>query len=688
MASDLEKTIAGALLFGASALTGNALLLALAGGVGVNWTSEGLVGLWQQRALKITPGTPLALAGERAIRRALGELRRAYRKQHGPQADTAAFELVAACASAAAAELSTADEPGITAQRAFAGALTGLLHGHEERQALFLERELLPATAIAFQAELDADADAWRGYQSQMVAALAAAQAAMAAQLQRLPEVVALLRDESRARQALANSYERLEAEIAALRAAILQLSARTGGARPVGKAYIESAVARDGGSATVRNDRSAPRRSEAISADELYDGSAIAEGPGSRALAENRYGASTSDPAAEPGRPPALVLTLQFTPTPDGAQVRWVGDEVGGFKSTFQAPYRGADLAAVLRALEQQQHPAFALQPAELARLAALGLCGADGALPENLAQRVGQALYTALISGAGIAALALAQRQAAQTSRPLAMRLLLPPEAVELAALPWELLWPTTGGPLLLSASPGPLLTRHLDLAEPLPPLAERRGRPLRILALTPHAQRAPDELAEIRAELAQLWATLRARKVAEVVEVSPVTRDDLARALRSAPDIVQFTGHGWYTGGRGVLMLDPLTPGAPADLVDADQAAVALRGTRMVLLTACRGAQGAGIEGGAESLLTGVAPALSAAGVPVVVGMQLGVRVTAALRACDAIYSALAEGLSAQAAVGRARDELYVLEQDRASWYVPTLYVRTREPGPVYL
>jgi len=35
-----------------------------------------------------------------------------------------------------------------------------------------------------------------------------------------------------------------------------------------------------------------------------------------------------------------------------------------------------------------------------------------------------------------------------------------------------------------------------------------------------------------------------------------------------------------------------------------------------------------------------------------------------------------------------VGRARDELYVLETQDGAWYVPVLYVATREAGPVYV
>ena len=687
MANDLQKTIAGALLFGASALTGNALLMSAAGGVGVNWTSEGLAGLWRQADGALTPGSALARAGGRAIRSAVTQLRRDYQQEYGKQADTSAFALVADCADDAAADIVPGDDPAIAAQHSLADALNALLHGHEERQRSFLERELLPATTTAFQRELENDADAWRGYYGTLLNALMSTQAALAGQIAQLPELIAHLQDEALARTALSDSYDQLLIEIKALREAIARMQQ---GARPIGEANIESAVAEEGGNATVRNDGSgaAPDLS-AISADKLAYRSAIARGKDSIALTENRYGANhTSDPAPEPGRPPALVLTIQFTPTAVGAQVRWSADEIGAYTSAFTSPDPGAALPAVLRALEQRQHPAFALEPGDIEQLAARGLLTADETLPPDLPRRVGRALYTALVSGQGIAALAVAQDQAAKTNRPLALRLLLDPVAAELAALPWELLWANGPAPLLLSATPSLILTRHLDRPDPLPPLVERRGRPLRILALTPQVQRAPDELAEIQRELAALWGELRDTGVAEITEISPVSRADLARAMRNPADIVQFTGHGWYADRRGVLMLDPTDKGASADMVNADEIAVALRGARMVLLTACRGGQSAGITGGADSLLTGVAPALSALGVPIVVGMQLGLRVGSALRASAAIYSALAAGHSAQFAVGRARDELYVTETQDGAWYVPVLYVATREGGPVYV
>jgi hypothetical protein len=66
----------------------------------------------------------------------------------------------------------------------------------------------------------------------------------------------------------------------------------------------------------------------------------------------------------------------------------------------------------------------------------------------------------------------------------------------------------------------------------------------------------------------------------------------------------------------------------------------------------------------------------------------GMQYAVRVRAATRASGVMYRALVAGWSVQQAVALARQALYVEEPDRASWYVPVLYVRSQETAPVYL
>ena len=59
---DSQKLVAGALLAGGSLLTGSTALIAVAGGIGVNWTSEALAGLWDSRALAAGQGDVLAKA--------------------------------------------------------------------------------------------------------------------------------------------------------------------------------------------------------------------------------------------------------------------------------------------------------------------------------------------------------------------------------------------------------------------------------------------------------------------------------------------------------------------------------------------------------------------------------------------------------------------------------------------------
>jgi hypothetical protein len=65
-----------------------------------------------------------------------------------------------------------------------------------------------------------------------------------------------------------------------------------------------------------------------------------------------------------------------------------------------------------------------------------------------------------------------------------------------------------------------------------------------------------------------------------------------------------------------------------------------------------------------------------------------MQVSCRIDAATRFAGIIYRALARGDSIQRAVDQARQALYVEEIDGASWYVPTLLIRSRAIGPLHL
>lgn len=188
--TNANKLLAGALLAGMGIITGEATLIATAGGVGVNWLAEGLANLWPTLGGK--PSDPLAKAYSAAIRNAVDQLATEYTRAVDARADRAAFRLVAACAD----QIATAEFPqGVssvdTAQAALDASLTALLHGHDERQATFLRERLLPACAAAFQRSLVQDETAWRAFHGVILQALAANSAVLLNRLERFTDILA-----------------------------------------------------------------------------------------------------------------------------------------------------------------------------------------------------------------------------------------------------------------------------------------------------------------------------------------------------------------------------------------------------------------------------------------------------------------------------------------------------------------
>jgi hypothetical protein len=168
-----------------------------------------------------------------------------------------------------------------------------------------------------------------------------------------------------------------------------------------------------------------------------------------------------------------------------------------------------------------------------------------------------------------------------------------------------------------------------------------------------------------------------------VAKIEELNPATPSTFVDRIQAGPpvDIVHFYGHGRYKDGQGELLFDD--PSGGEYWLRADRLGVLPPSMRLVLLHAC---QSSTIS--EEGLLTGVAPALSAAGVPAVVAMQLTIRIPVATRFAGIVYRSLARGDSVQRAVSLARQALYVEERDGVSWYVPTVTIRARDTGPMYL
>ncbi|MFY0572299.1 hypothetical protein ACN28E_51860 [Archangium lansingense] len=232
MPTDIQnrRTIYGVLLAGASALSGDATLMATAGALGVNWASEGLVRFWEARlTLLPVPGTPVTRAATRAIKRAVSTLKDAYRKKHGPGVDLKAFELVRDCADSAVEAAQSLDSPmtPVAAEDALSGALAQLLHGHDAQAVAFLQRALSGEVARAFRQELTADTEAWQSFHGWLIERVAMQVGALSGTLERFQEVHERLGHHQQSLEALEDAAERLENLITQFQQA--RVAAKTG---------------------------------------------------------------------------------------------------------------------------------------------------------------------------------------------------------------------------------------------------------------------------------------------------------------------------------------------------------------------------------------------------------------------------------------------------------------------------
>ncbi|HNS03768.1 MAG TPA: CHAT domain-containing protein [Anaerolineae bacterium] len=264
MSGNTNKLLAGALLAGMGIVTGQATLIATAGAVGANWLGEGLAGLWP--ALSGRSPDPLARAYAAAIRSAVDTLEQEYRRAVDPQSDRAAFRLVADCADAVAgAEFPPGVADADTAQRALEASLAALLHGHDPRQAAFLQQRLQSTCALAFRQQLVRDDAAWRAFHGLLLQALAGNITALLGKLERFNEVLAAWSNPEASRLQL----QRIEAQLEALAARPAAATPvrfdnrgmRVGGSvyQAAGNQYFHSAHAESGGTATVTNVIGAP---------------------------------------------------------------------------------------------------------------------------------------------------------------------------------------------------------------------------------------------------------------------------------------------------------------------------------------------------------------------------------------------------------------------------------------------
>jgi CHAT domain len=423
---------------------------------------------------------------------------------------------------------------------------------------------------------------------------------------------------------------------------------------------------------------------------DSLSQGPAEPEQGAEKKLAPDTGPATTSRPV-----PPSTPVTLDFHIYGSSAQITWHSPLIGRRVTPFTPPYAAEELPLVIHALDTLQHPNyptpangneerhFTFSAAEQQTLDRLGLWQRTRLAP-TAHRSVGQALYAAL-GADGQDALAAHRNFSIAERRTTSYVLRFPPDGIDLAVLPWELLWDRQKNQaVLIRGNTIDSCERYVDIDMAIPPPLAAGRRP-HLLALAPHYQ-IPDAIRQDeRAARLASWDKLKAAGQLSYDEISPLTMRALNDELRKTPtrpDVVHYFGHGIYRDGTGYLVFDDGRGGR--DLVSVERLAAVLGDVRLVVILACQSA----MVDDAGGLLTGVAPALSIV-TGAVVAMQLTVRTEAATRFAEVFYEELlGKGCSLQEAVARGRQVLFTEAHDGASWYVPTLYIRSREQEPVYL
>lgn len=405
------------------------------------------------------------------------------------------------------------------------------------------------------------------------------------------------------------------------------------------------------------------------------------------------------AQPAPAPQQPSAsqsqpAQVHLDFAQRAGDTRITWRAPLLGREETRFTPPYGPAELPLVIRSLDVLQYPnypdplnereggRFSFSAAEREALVRLGLWAGER-VAEDAFQTVGGALYAGL-GGDGQQVLKAVSNASIASGQTTNYVLRFPPDAIDLAALPWELLWDQERNQaVLIRGHTIDSCERYVDLDVALPPPLPA-GQQLNVLALAP-AFGIPAEVraAEREARL-RSWERLAAAGKLSYAEVSPLTMVSLNDHLLNAerrPDIVHYFGHGVYRNGKGYLIFD--NGGGGYELISTERLAATLGDVRLVVIHACQSA----MIDRERGLLTGIAPALSVVA-GAVVAMQLTVRTEAATRFTQVFYDQLlGRGRSLQEAVARGRQVLFTEAPDGASWYVPTLYIRSRTAQPIF-
>ncbi len=285
---------------------------------------------------------------------------------------------------------------------------------------------------------------------------------------------------------------------------------------------------------------------------------------------------------------------------------------------------------------------------------------------------------------------------RSRAALARDEGLRIRLKLDQYALVDLPWEYAYlPSPGTPAKYQGADGFLvLDRSISLVryEILPQapgvLDPVAGETLRLVALSASPKEPGLAPLNLAAEQQNIEQALKGLSGIQAEFYPNATIATLLDAVGHDLHIFHFAGHGQFEGdlgaaygtveGQGYLLLMN-DAGQPARL-SGGKLAVNLkgRGIRLAILGAC--------EGGRRDEInpwTGVAPALTKAGIPAVVGMQYTIRDANAIAFSRQLYRALAAGQPIDAAVTEGRLAIFNQADDNErDWGVPVLYLRAED------
>lgn len=265
------------------------------------------------------------------------------------------------------------------------------------------------------------------------------------------------------------------------------------------------------------------------------------------------------------------------------------------------------------------------------------------------------GTLLFAAAFAGPVGQCLRRSLDEAERRGAGLRIRVRLDADVLELADLPWELLFAPELGRFLALSDLTPIV-RYIELDRPVQLL--RAHLPLAVLAVISNPRGvAPLAVESEWQHLQDALDPLMQRGVIALERLETATLPALQARLRRGPvNLLHFVGHGFFDAQTNTGGLIFENERGEAEVAAAETLGMLLHdhaALRLIFLNACQGAQG-----GRSDPFAGVAQRLVQQGAPAVLAMQFPVSDAAAITLSQAFYQALADGLPADIALSEAR------------------------------